>query len=582
MAENRIPRYLDPEQIIPISRQSTEVTKTGEWSVCRPVFAEKASPCRVDCPNGNNIPRALFAAAGGDFDGALAAFLEESPLPGVCGLVCHHPCQGSCNRIAFDGAVSVRLLERAAAAFGKAAPSVLSAAGKDQPVAVVGAGPAGIAAAYHLARLGHPVTLFEEADELGGLLLHGIPEFRLPKAILRRELARLRVLPIELRTGVRIEWEALSAMQAEYRATFLAVGAQSDLALRVAGEDLGGVGSALEFLQRPELQTKARGARVVVIGGGNTAMDAARVALRRGAAEVRVLYRRGTGDLPAFPDEVDEAREEGVQFRFHAGPAAFLGEEGRVSAIRCFEVRPAGRGEAAVPLPGSEFELACDLVLSATGQVPLLASAPADVRLQGGRVWVDASGQTTRSGLFAGGDLADSRGSVVDALASGKRAAAAIHLSLLGGTEPRRWLGAELGGGPALSLQAMMRPPARWEPASVVRLDELDYVGCETRAVAPVRRKAVGERLSGFDEVSLAPSREEAWAEAERCFFCGTCAGCEKCNLYCPDGSMERQDEAGSTGKAYLYDNAYCKGCGTCAEACVRGVLTMREGGEVR
>ncbi|MBI5439947.1 MAG: FAD-dependent oxidoreductase, partial [Deltaproteobacteria bacterium] len=373
VAGGSLPRYLDPEQIIPISRESTEVTKTGEWSDRRPKFAEKASPCRVDCPNGNNIPRALFAAARGDFDGALASFLEESALPGVCGLVCHHPCQGFCNRIGLDGPVSIRLLERAAAELGSARPAALSDLGRNKPVAVVGGGPAGIAAAYHLGRLGHPVTLFEAGEQLGGLLLRGIPEFRLPKAVLRRELERLRALPIEIRTGVRVDLAKLSELEREYRAVFLALGAEGEPPLGAQGGELAGVGSALEFLKRPELQAAARAARVVVVGGGNTAMDAARQALRCGAKEALVLYRRGPDQLPAFPEEVEEAREEGVGFRFLAAPTAFLGTGGHVSAVRCVEMKPAvSRKDPVFPVPGSDFEVPCDLVLAATGQLPLL------------------------------------------------------------------------------------------------------------------------------------------------------------------------------------------------------------------
>jgi formate dehydrogenase major subunit len=376
--------------------------------------------------------------------------------------------------------------------------------------------------------------------------------------------------------------DLMLSLGADYRATFLALGAQGELPLKVVGAELTGIGTALEFLKRPELQGAAKGARVVVIGGGNTAMDAARVALRRGAREALVLYRRGAELLPAFADEVEEAREEGVAFRFLAGPVAFLGADGRVSAIRCLEMgRAADRSEAPAPVAGSAFEIPCELVLSATGQVPLLTEAVGSLRQDSGRLWIDGRGRTSRRDFFAGGDLVQSKGSVVDAMASGKRAALAIHLSLTRDADAAAWVGAELGDGSTLSLQAFFRPPAHWEPAAVVRLDELDYLGCELKFPAPDRKRAPEKRLAGFEEVSLPASREEAVEEANRCFFCGTCAGCEKCRLYCPDSSMVRHEEAAPVRAAYLPDDAYCKGCGTCAEACPRGVLDMREGGEI-
>ncbi len=572
------PRCLDPEVIIPISRQSTEHFKTGTWSNLRPLFLEKTAPCRAACPIGNDIPGALSQAAEGDFDGALAVFLKESPLPGVCGRVCYHPCQTPCNRVEMDGAVSVRALERTAAELGAAEPCLLTDAGRGKSVAVVGSGPAGLAAAYHLARMGHPVTLLEMADRPGGLLARGIPQFRLPAEALQGDLDRILSLPIQLKCNHLVDESALDKPKADNQAIFLALGANYHQKLGLAGEDIEGVLQGLEFLRRTDLQAKARGARVVVIGGGNTAMDTARTALRRGAKGVTVVYRRSRAEMPAFGDEVADTEEEGIDFRFLLGPVEFLGRNSRIEAVKLVEMRLGVAGADGrpkpKPLPGSEMELDCDLVIVAAGQAVEPMAMLKDLRWKGGRVWVDESGRTSSSRLFAGGDLTPARASVVDAMASGKRAAVAIHVALTREGDEGSLLGVSLGQGPAFSIEALFKPTPHWDPHHVVLLDELDRFTSSPMPPATVPVRDVAERIKSFDEVVLSLETDQARKEAQRCFFCGSCVGCDRCYLFCPEGAVVPPEDKGGSYSAH---DDYCKGCGTCASVCVRGVLNNKE-----
>jgi len=376
-----------------------------------------------------------------------------------------------------------------------------------------------------------------------------------------------------------VDENTLVKLRTNNQALFLALGADYHQTLGLAGEDMAGVVPGLEFLRRTDLQDKARGANVVVIGGGNTAIDTARTALRRGAIGVTVIYRRSRAEMPAFADEVAEAEEEGIAFRFLSGPVEFLGRDDRVEALKLVEMRLGPSGADGRPKPkavrGSETELSCDLVIVAAGQAVEPVTMLKDLRWEAGRVWVDESGLTSNAGLFAGGDLTPARASVVDAMASGKRAAVAIHMALTREGDQGSLLGVSLGQGPAFSIEALFKPPPCWDPHHVVLLDEMDLITSSPMSPATLPHRDPAERIKSFDEVIPSLEADQARTEAQRCFFCGSCVGCDRCYIFCPDGAViPPEDEGGS----YSAHNDYCKGCGTCASVCVRGILNNEEG----
>ncbi|MGA2109534.1 MAG: FAD-dependent oxidoreductase, partial [Syntrophorhabdales bacterium] len=364
----------DIEPLVPFSRGSTEIFLTGHWSSKKPAWTESTSPCRQACPIGNDIARAFSYAGRGAIDEALHLFRQNNPLPGVCGRVCYHPCEADCNRKDLDEPVNIRAFERFLADHGDVRLEPLVDQKKER-VAVVGSGPAGLSAAYHLARLGYPVTVFEAFAEPGGMLQYGIPEYRLPKDVLKAEIAHIMKLGVSIKTGVKIGTDlSLAALKEDYQAVFLALGAHAGMRLGVKGEDAPGVIEGIAFLhavngnEKPDL-----GRRVAVIGGGNTAVDCARSALRIGA-DVRVIYRRSRSEMPALAEDVAAIEAEGITLDLLAAPNRVITENGRVSALECLRMELGQPDESGrrrpVPVKGSEYLVAVDTVIAAVGQAP--------------------------------------------------------------------------------------------------------------------------------------------------------------------------------------------------------------------
>lgn len=551
---------------MPVSLASTLSAKTGSWRYIRPLYDDKTPPCNHACPAGNDIVRYIAALRSSQVEAAWRILVAENPLPGVCGRVCPHPCERECNRGEFGGAIAIRALERyladEAAAHGwrPAQPK----ARRPGRIAIVGAGPAGLSCAFHLARLGYQPTVFEGEAQPGGLLRYGIPAYRLPRAVLDREIANIESLGVRFvlnrRLGDGLDWQELAEMDA----VFLALGQPSSRPLGLPGEATAGIVPGLDFLRRVARGERVEpGARVLVIGGGNTAMDAARTAARLGAA-VTVVYRRTEAEMPAVAEEIAEARAEGVAFRFLAAPLQALVEGGRLRALRCQEMRlgapdASGRGRPE-PVPGAEFTLAADTIIAAVGQaLDERTLAGTGIAIEAGRVVVDSAMQTALAGVFAGGDAATGEGTVAQAVGSGKRAALAIDRYLQTGT---------LEGlpPPGIAVHACERPAS----SVVVRPQDLnaDYI-----EVAP--RPKLGGRPPGrpqgdFSEVNPGLTAEVAAGEAERCISCGTCIECDTCLVFCPDVAIAR---AAGGGYTIAYD--YCKGCGICAHECPRAAMAM-------
>jgi 2-oxoacid:acceptor oxidoreductase delta subunit (pyruvate/2-ketoisovalerate family) len=527
---------------------SSLANRTGSWRTFRPVYVDRLPPCNGACPAGENIQGWLFHAESGDYEQAWRALTENNPLPAIMGRVCYHPCEGACNRQHVDAAVGINSVERflgdEAIKCGWGFARSTRSTGKR--VLIVGAGPAGLSAAYQLQRMGHQAVIYEAAPLAGGMMRFGIPKYRLPRNVLDAEIARIVELGVEMHLRTKVT-NVLDAMKDGFDAVFLGVGAHIAKRAYIPAGDASKVLDAVSVLHEMEGPGSAElapmlGRKVVVYGGGNTAIDVARTAKRLGAEEAIIVYRRTREKMPAHDFEVEDALQEGISIKW----LSTIKEAGESDIL----VEKMALDENGFPQPTGEFEkIEADSVVLALGQdsdLSLLGKVPG-LTTDKGLVQVDAGMMTGHPGIFAGGDMANNERTVTVAVGHGKKAARAIDA----------WLRGE-----------SYAPAPKNELATYERMNPW-YYSDAPKTVRPVLD--IIRRQSTFEEVLGGLDEGNALFEARRCMSCGNCFECDNCYGVCPDNAVIKL----GPGMRFRFNYDYCKGCGVCAAECPCGAIRM-------
>ncbi len=558
--------------------------QTGDWRYVTPVVTDKTAPCSNACPAGIDTARIEMLIAQGLYKDAWEMILQENPFPGVCGRVCFHPCEAACNRREFDDAIAIHRLERFAADMAERydlKPHLERRPTRPERIAIVGAGPSGLAAAWFMARLGYTCDLFESQAEAGGILRWGIPLYRLPLSVLRREIAQIEAFGPAIHSEKAIDTKILSELLRSYEGVYIACGHGKTTALNIPGETLPAVQDGLSFLaELKRHRLPAVPGLSAVIGGGNTAIDVARSIVRLGG-KVLILYRRLLQDMPAFDNEVEMALAEGVELMELVAPVSIesAGNGCRV-LLRRMRVVGDDKGRSRVDdTPFCEVEVA--RLFRATGA-------------QAQDQWIEPPGLNSGSGVLGlggcslvqkdgtppivyGGDVTNDVKSVVHAVASGKQAAMALDTFFREGADaiPAKLESCRIGDGVSLSMETYTGSPRSRRNRHIVQYEEINTnYFCRTGRITNPRLPQ-DERIRTFDEIDLQVSADMATDEAKRCFNCGVCNQCDNCYLFCPDLSVIHDRVSGSRH----VDHDYCKGCGICSHECPRGVITMEDMG---
>jgi len=545
-----------PHDLTPLPDLLHDAALAGPVRTRRPVYGDLLPPCNAGCPAGENIQAWLASTRAGEHERAWRQLTADNPLPAIHGRVCYHPCESACNRAELDSSVSIHSVERFLGdlALDRRWRFDPPSAPTSKRVLIIGAGPSGLSAACHLARRGHEVEIRDAGAEPGGMMRYGIPAYRLPRDVLAGELARIEALGVRMTCGHRVTDLAAEQATGRFDAVFVAVGAHLSKHVDIPARDASKIIDAVPFLR--DVAGGARpvvGRRVAVYGGGNTAMDAARVARRLGAQDTMIVYRRTREQMPAHEEEAADAEREGVRINWLRTIAAFDGPELTVEVMELDDTgwpHPTGRLET----------LAADTVIMAVGQdadTAFLRQVPDIEFKKDGTVIVSPSMMTGRPGVFAGGDMVPSERTVTVGVGHGKKAA--------------RFIDAYLRGEEAISA-------AKNEQATFDRLHPW-YFGDAERRRQP-EREAAG-RIADFTEVVGGLGEDQAAYEAGRCLSCGNCFECDGCFGSCPEDAIIKIRPSRPVGHehgtdyAYVFDYDRCTGCGICYEQCPVHAIEM-------
>ena len=529
---------------ITLSKDSSLANHTGSWRVEKPEYVHRMPPCNNACPAGENIQNWLYIAEDGSYESAWRALVQENPFPAIMGRVCYHPCQDVCNRSFLDEAVGINSVERFLGDHALEKGWVIPAPEKDSgfKVLIIGAGPAGLSAAYHLRRLGHDVTVRDATHAPGGMMRYGIPKYRLPREVLDAEIDRIKAMGIKFEMNTRVD-DVHEAMDEGFHAVFMAIGAQLSKRAYIPASEAARILDAIKVLHDVEEGNQPLlGRKVVVYGGGNTAMDVARTAKRLGAEEAVIVYRRTRDKAPANDLEITEALEEGILVKWLSTVNHVGQHELRIEKMEL--------DDKGFPQPTGEFEtLEADSLILALGQevdFSLLGNS-ADLDVADGTMSVDATMMTSHPGIFAGGDMVPADRTVTTGVGHGKKA--------------------------ARNIDAWLRSTAyeNVKNTDVVTYEQLNsWYYTDAPHVVRERLEAT-RRAKDFSEVVKGLDESNALYEARRCMSCGNCFECDNCFGVCPDNAIIKL----GPGKGFEINLDYCKGCGICVSECPSSSIVM-------